>query len=208
MKRPNKIQQSNKINDMKTLFLPLIFVLSATVTFAQTSPHLTFKGVPIDGTLEQYVLKMKQNGFTHLGTEDGTAILKGDFAGYKDCHVGVSTLKQKNLVSKIAVIFPEQNTWSTLYSNYFDLKQMLTEKYGDPDEVVEEFDGYSKPNDDGSRMLQVKLDNCKYFSIWQTDKGEIQLFIDHDDFESCFVKLGYFDKINSGIIREKAIDDL
>lgn len=37
---------------------------------------------------------MKQNGFTHLGIEDGIAILNGDFAGYKDCHVGVSTLKQ------------------------------------------------------------------------------------------------------------------
>ena len=92
------------------------------LTFAQKSEHLTFKGVPIDGTLNEFVSKMKQNGFTHLGTEDGTAILNGDFAGYKDCYVGVSTLKQNDLVHKIAVIFPDNDTWSTLSGNYFDLK--------------------------------------------------------------------------------------
>ena len=55
---------------------------------------------------------MKQNGFTHIGTEDGVAMLKGDFASYKNCIVGVATLKQKDLVSKITVIFPECDTWS------------------------------------------------------------------------------------------------
>lgn len=75
---------------------------------------------------------MKENGFSHIGTEDGTAILKGDFAGYKGCLIGVSTLKQKDLVSKIAVIFPECETWSGLSGNYFNIKEMLTENSGEP----------------------------------------------------------------------------
>lgn len=178
------------------------------LTFAQKSEHLTFKGVPIDGTLNEFVSKMKQNGFTHLGTEDGTAILNGDFAGYKDCYVGVSTLKQNDLVHKIAVIFPDNDTWSTLSGNYFDLKKMLTEKYGEPSDVVEKFDTYSQPRDDKSRMYQVGMDRCKYYSIWQTDKGEIQLSIEHESVINYFVRLGYFDKINNEIIKAKAIDDL
>lgn len=193
---------------MKTFFLTLTFALTTMLTFAQTSEHLSFKGVPIDGTLDEYVSKMKQNGFTHLGTEDGTAILNGDFAGYKDCHVGVSTLKQKDLVYKIGVLFPEKDTWSRLSTNYFDLKQMLTEKYGKPSDVVEKFDGYSQPKDDDDRMYKVKFDNCKYYSFWQTDKGEIQLSIDHSSVTSCFVKLAYFDKINGDKIKAKAKDDL
>ena len=193
---------------MKTFFLTLIFTLTTMLTFAQKSEHLTFKGVPIDGTLNEFVSKMKQNGFTHLGTEDGTAILNGDFAGYKDCYVGVSTLKQNDLVHKIAVIFPDNDTWSTLSGNYFDLKKMLTEKYGEPSDVVEKFDTYWQPRDDKSRMYQVCMDRCKYYSIWQTDKGEIQLSIDHNSVTSCFVKLAYFDKINSDKIKAKAKDDL
>jgi len=193
---------------MKTFFLTLTFALTTMLTFAQTSEHLSFKGVPIDGTLNEYVSKMKQNDFTHLGTEDGTAILNGDFAGYKDCHVGVSTLKQKDLVHKIAVIFPDRDTWSTLSGNYFDLKEMLTEKYGKPSDVVEKFDTYSKPRDDNDKMHQVGMDRCKYYSIWNTDKGEIQLSIDHNSVISHFVKLAYFDKINSNIIKAKAKGDL
>lgn len=195
---------------MKTILTFLIFVLTTTTSFvqAQSSEHLTFKGVPIDGTLNQYISKMKQNGFTHLGTEDGTAILNGDFAGYKSCYIGVSTLKQKDLVHRIAVMFPEHKTWSTLSGNYFDLKEMLTEKYGEPSDVIEKFDTYSDPRDDSSKMHEVKFDNCKYYSIWNTDKGEIQLSIEHESVIRCFVRLAYFDKINSETIRKEALKDL
>ena len=201
-------RQTNNIKGMKTFFLTLTFALTTMLTFGQTSDHLTFKGVPINGTLDEYVSKMKQNGFTHLGTEHGMAILNGDFAGYKDCHVGVSTLKQKDLVYKIGVLFPEKDTWSRLSTNYFDLKEMLTEKYGKPSDVIEKFDSYPQPEDDQNRMYKVEFDNCKYSSIWQTDKGEIQLSIDHNSVTSCFVKLAYFDKINGDKIKAKAKDDL
>lgn len=197
---------------MKKTLITLFLSLTACIVFAQTktdsSAHLTFKGVPLDGTLDQYVVKMKQNGFKHISTKDGIAMLQGDFAGYKDCYVGVSTLKQKDLVHKIGVLFPEKETWSTLSGNYFDLKQMLTEKYGKPSDVVEKFDTYSQPDDDGDKMYEVKFDRCKYYSIWVTDKGEIQLSIDHKSVTSCFVKLAYFDKVNSATVKKQAIDDL
>lgn len=193
---------------MKKILLSLFLALTTLISFAQNTDHLTFKGVPIDGTLDEYVSKMKKSGFSHLGTEDGTAILNGDFAGYKNCHIGVSTLKQKDLVHKIAVIFPDKETWSTLSGNYFDLKKMLTEKYGKPSDVVEKFDGYSQPKDDNSKMYEVKFDRCKYYSIWETENGEIQLSIEHNSVTNCFVRLGYFDRINSEKIKAKAIDDL
>lgn len=195
---------------MKKTFIALFLSLTACISFAQTdtSKHLIFKGVPLDGTLDQYVSKMKQNGFKHLSTKDGTAMLQGDFAGYKDCNIVVSTLKQKDLVHKIGVLFPEKETWSTLSGNYFDLKKMLTEKYGNPSTEVEKFDTRSEPRDDRSRMYEVQFDRCKYYSIWTTDKGEIQLSIEHDGFTSCCVKLAYFDKINGETIKKQALDDL
>lgn len=207
------ILQTNENNlnlsNMKTTNLTFTFLLTTVMVVAQTSEHLNFKGVPIDGTLNEYVMKMKLNGFTHSGTDDGTAILKGDFAGYKDCYIGVSTLKQKDLVYKIVVIFPERETWSTLSGNYFELKQMLTEKYEEPTDVVEKFDGsYSQSMDDNSKMYEVQFDRCKYYSIWRTDKGEIQLSIEHDGVVSCYIKLLYLDKINSAIIRSNAKGDL
>jgi hypothetical protein len=190
---------------MKKIIILGIVAFTSMISFAQnqSSQHLSFKGVPIDGTLSQYVAKMKQSGFTMLGTEDGIAILEGDFAGYKGCTIGVGTLKGKDLVSKITVIFPKRNTWSTLYGNYASLKKMLTEKYGEPTESVEEFQS-KYVNDDRNKMYAVKMDRCKYYAIYETEKGSIELSINHES----YVVLSYFDKINGDIIKAKALDDL
>jgi len=200
-----------KILDMKKIFSTLIFTVTLLSSIAQSksdsSKHLSFKGVPIDGKLAEYVTKMKNAGFTHKGSKDGVAVLEGEFASYKNCIVGVSTMKQKDLVSKIGVMFPDRDTWSSLSSNYFNLKALLTEKYGSPSESTEEFQSYT-PDDDGSKMAQVQLGACKYYTNYETGKGTIQLSIEHDGLTHCFVKLAYFDKINSEVVKKQALDDL
>lgn len=168
---------------------------------------MTFKGVPIDGTLQAYTQLMKQKGFTHLSTQEGVALLKGDFAAYKDCIIGVTTLKQRDLVSKITVIFPDCDTWSSLASNYFSLKDMLTEKYGEPVDCMEIFQS-DQPDDDNLKMHKVKFDNCKYYTIYKTENGNIELSISHNGVISCYVTLRYFDRINSNVIRQEAMNDL
>lgn len=197
---------------MKTI-LTTLFCLVVTITsFAQngseSSEHMTFKGVPIDGTLNEFVLKMKESGFTHVQTENGVSMLKGDFAAYKNCYLGVVTLKQKDLVSRITVMFPECETWSSLYSNYSTLKELLTEKYGEPTEVVEEFDTSFEPKDDNDKMHEVGMNNCMYYTTYETENGKIQLTIQNDGFSSSFVLLTYFDEANTEVIRKKALDDL
>ena len=80
----NKNNSNNLI--MKRLIFLLFFVNTILISLAQDkSEHLSFKGVPIDGTLNEYVAKMKAAGFSYLGTQDGTAILQGEFAGFKNC---------------------------------------------------------------------------------------------------------------------------
>ena len=148
-----------------------LFMLNAATQAQVSIDHLSFKGVPIDGTLDEYVLKMKKSGFMHSGTQDGLAILKGDFASYKNCTVEVSTFIPKDLVNKIIVMFPNVDNWTSLSSNYFNLKEMLTEKYGQPSDFTEKFDSYSQSIDNGWKMREVTRDRCKYFSSWQTEKG-------------------------------------
>jgi hypothetical protein len=190
--------------------LTLAFIAINLTAFAQiksdSSKHLTFKGVAIDGRLEEFVSKMKKSGFTHTTTTNGTALLEGDFASYKSCIVGVSTLKTKDLVSKIVVLFPDRDTWSSLSDNYFNLKELLTEKYG-KSESLEKFQSYT-PKDDGSKLTQVEIGACKYYTIYETEKGTIQLSIEHDGVTRCFIKLSYFDKINSDAVKKQALDDL
>ena len=190
-----------------TLLLTITVVIASAQTKSDSSKHLSFKGVPIDGTLDEYISKIKKGEFEHKGTKDGVAFLNGEFASYKNCVVAVSTMKQKDLVSKIGVMFAERETWSALSGNYFNLKELLTEKYGAPSESIEEFQNYT-PEDDGSKFTQVQLGSCKYYSTYETEKGTIQLSIEHADITKCFVKLMYFDKINSEVVKKQALDDL
>lgn len=190
---------------MKKLY-SIIFAL-LLVTNISAQEHISFKGVPIDGTLKQYTQQMQSKGFSLIGTQDGVSLLSGDFAGYKGCTVGVATLNGKDLVSTIGVIFPEYDTWSQLYSCYSNLKDMLSEKYGEPKDVVEMFES-KYVDDDNDRMYEVKTDRCKYISVFSTELGDIELSIQHEGVSKCFVLLKYYDKKNSESVRAAAMDDL
>ncbi len=172
------------------------------------SEHLTFKNVPIDGTLNQFVAKMKTAGFTGGVDKDGTALLKGDFAGYKGCYIVVSTLQNKDLVSTIGVLFPECNNWSSLEGNYNKLKEMLTTKYGEPAEVIEEFQRPVLARDDNSKIHELIMDRCNYKTRFKTEKGDLVLTLITENYNNCHVLLGYYDRINGLEVEAAALDDL
>lgn len=190
------------------VMLYLAFTVFATASAQETTEHMTFKGIPIDGTLNSFVTKLKQKGFTHWGTSDGVAMFGGDFAAYKNCTVGAVSSKDKDLVVKVAVIFPFQETWSALENNYISLKQMLTTKYGEPSDCVETFQSYSQPKDDNMKMHELRMDRCKYYTIFETEKGNIELQLGHSSVSECYVILSYYDAINQKTVMSDAMDDL
>ncbi len=169
--------------------------------------HLRFLGVPIDGTLDDFVEAIRAKGYTVTDKGEGMTLLEGDFAGYKDCMIGVSTLAGKDLVNRVSVLFPDQDTWASLSGDYFYFKELLTEKYGEPAESVEEFNGGTSSSDFG-KLLDVRMNNCKYLSTFLVEGGGIFLYIVSAEGLHTFVRLDYYDAINTGEIRERAIDDL
>ena len=193
---------------MKKIVVTLFLLMSFTLIFAQSSEHLKFKGVPIDGTLNEYVSKMKQAGFQLIGTDDGVALLEGEFAGYRGCLIAVSTLKSVNVVNTIGVVFPARENWSSLEGDYEHLKSMLTEKYGEPSDVVEKFQGYGDPQTDQEKWINIMTDNYTWYTIFETEDGDIQLSLEKGDYGEYFVLLKYFDKINTEAVRSAAMEDL
>lgn len=193
----------------KHLTLFLACLMFAGTVFAQQ--HLSFKGVPIDGTLKSYTDAMIKAGFHYEGTQDGMSLLSGDFAGFKNCYVGVYTLKNVDVVSHIAVIFPERDTWPLLSRDYEQLKEMLTEKYGTPTESVEKFTGYAKNSDDNYEVMHdLREDQYEWYSTFTTDLGDIKLTLSKGavKFNTGSVVLIYSDKTNSEKVRSAAMDDL
>jgi hypothetical protein len=197
---------------MKRIILALLLIHSITLSFGQskvdTSKHLTFKGVPIDGSIRVAASKIQAAGFSKVSLSDGIAILKGDFASYRDCQIAIVSDKEKDLVYQVIVLFPKKENWAGLSSDYTYLKSMLTDKYGKPASVIEKFDGSYQPTDDSMKYLKTEMDQCKYVSEWELNQGNIRLTINNSEQLGTYVILIYVDKINVALVNSKALDDL
>ena len=187
-------------------FIIAMMLLAGLSASAQTG-HLTFKGVPIDGTLTSFVNKLKQKGFSEIHTDKGTTMLTGEFASFKNCTV-IAYEHESGIVNRVAVMFPDKDTWAMLFHDYSKIKQMLTEKYGEPASVEEEFQNHSYELDDNDKMHEVRMDRCRYICDWSLENGVIELRVQHASLLGCMVVLVYIDAENDSKVRSSAIDDL
>lgn len=189
---------------MRKLFISLLLAVSM-VCMSQTT-HMKFKGIPMEGTLNSFVQKLKDKGFNYLGQQDGTALLKGEFAATKGCTIGVARFSDRDEVNLVAVIFPEEDTWNAISKSYYNLKDMLTEKYGLP-ESIEEFTD-REPSSDFIKFHSLLRDECNFISEFACEGGVIQLTMKKQGYTSAAVILRYIDKTNAAETRKKVMDDL
>ena len=182
---------------------------NSTREVSPTTQHLTFKGVQIDGTLKEYVETMKKAGFIYKEkTSDGSAILTGDFAGYKNCSIKVATLHNCDVVNKILVQFPDKKTWSSVLGDYEQLKSMLTKKYGKSQKYSERFTKY-KGNDNYLIMFALRDGEYEWYTTFSTELGDVELsIVEGTENLTGAVMITYYDKINSDKVQNAAIDDL
>ncbi len=90
---------------------------------SSSSTPLSFKGIPMTGTLSSFGTELVKAGFKRNG--DGT--YTGDFSGYSGCKI---TPSGSNPVQEVRVDFPVLSDWDELEKAYDSLKEALSQKYG------------------------------------------------------------------------------
>lgn len=191
---------------MKRIGFLFVSMVCCIASIAQTSTgHLTFKGIPIEGTLNEFVSKLEKAGLSYFGEYNGSALLEGEFAGYKGCQIFVNTLGSYDAVCGVGVFFPEMEEWSMLEKNYKTIKNLLTVKYGAPSECTEEFQGYGYPRDNSDKLLRLRMDKCTYETVFENSNGVIKLSLGHTNL-STFVMLFYVN--NDTTIGDRMMEDL
>ena len=197
---------------IRVLLLGLAMVLTVGVQAQNSNSHLTFKGIPIDGSMDNMVSQLETKGFKQLIKYDAnTTVMIGDFAGYKNCNVFIVSNASKN-VMQVAINFSEdEQDWNILYSQYSNLKNMLSVKYGTPYSCVERFNCSYQPQSDDHKIFYARRGDCEYESLWMFNEGFIKLIINHlrvkySDY--CFVTLLYVDSQNHEADNNSAIEDL
>lgn len=121
---------------MKRLFSLMLVGLMVVSASAQ-SEHVTFKGKPLCGKLNDFVTFLVAEGYKKGETTPTAAYLEGSFAGYDDCTILVCATAKTKEVWKVAVYLPLQSSWYTLENRYKDIKARYTEKYGRPSDDYE-----------------------------------------------------------------------
>lgn len=181
---------------MKRIVSSLVFLCLLLNLSAQE--HLTFKGLPIDGDLSQFVNELKQQSYKLTYTNDAgnACVLNGTFAGYNNCDVFVLATENSHTVWKVVVKLPVQTSWYELKARYNDYKESLTQKYGTP---TNDFHFFSKPyfEGDGYEFQALSKDKCTYAAYFDKKEGTIAISIDSKKYNSGCVTIGYEDKINS-----------
>lgn len=105
------------------LDIPSANTTPSSTPSATASAPLSFKGIPISGTLSAFGSELVKGGFRSAGNGTYT----GDFAGYSGCKV---TPSGSNPVREVRVDFPVIQDWDALEKAYDSLQASLTQKYG------------------------------------------------------------------------------
>ena len=178
---------------------------------AQDNPeHLTFKGIPIDGNVEEFRDRLAETGYGVVCSDRSITLLEGRFAGYEGCSVILPPTGRA--VEHVFVTFPECESWSDVFSNYIQIKKMLTSKYGDPSKCTEEFQAGFDPEGEYEKTLCMKLKKYDYSTLYKVRQGYILLNIATDGKERGYVGLSYIDGTNYAASRAQtageAMNDL
>ena len=118
-------------------------------TTTTASAPLTFKGIPMTGSLSAFGAALVKAGFKNAGNGAYTC----DFAGYSGCKVTPSG----NPVQEVRIDFPVISDWDALEKAYDNLQADLTRKYGIDPVVNRNLAVYNLPN--GTISLDADVSN-------------------------------------------------
>ena len=119
-----------------------------TTTYTSSTP-LTFKGIPMTGSLSSFGNELVRAGFKN----NGNGTYTGNFAGYSGCKV----TPVGNPVQQVRIDFPVISDWDALEKAYDGLQADLTQKYGMEPVVNRNLAVYNLPN--GTISLDADVSN-------------------------------------------------
>lgn len=188
---------------MKKILILLFLCCFAICGLAQE--HLSFKGIPITGSMTSFCQKLKAKGFTQIGSDGNVRLFKGDFTG-RQATVGVIAADNGQDVFAVGVIFDETDSWNTLVSTYEHYKDLYIEKYGNPTQCVENNPSTSDSNT--SLMYELFQGRVTYACVFESQGGAIQISIEKGNISNGFVLIKYQDAQNINAKRQSDLDDI
>ena len=168
--------------------------------------HLSFKGIPIEGSMTAFCQKLKAKGFTSIDRDNNSTLFTGDFTG-RNATVGVTATDDGKNVFAVIVFFDPSGEWNTLVNTYDYYKDLYTRKYGKPSVSKEKNPARSDSNI--ALMAEVDQGTVVYGSAWEVTGGDIQLSIEKSaGVYEGMVMIRYRDSQNVETKIQKDLEDI
>lgn len=189
---------------MKKVLSVIIVCCFAISCFAQE--HLSFKGIPITGSMTEFCKNLSQKGFSKLGSNNNVTIFKGDFTGRNSTVLVGATEDGKNVYT-VVVLFDASGDWNVLTNTYDYYKDIYTRKYGNTSICQEMNPAISDSN--VALMAEVHQGTVVWVSQWQPTGGTIELSIEKaEGIYEGLVAIRYRDAQNVEAKIQRDIDDI
>lgn len=156
----------------KTFFLWTCLFTMLLGACENSSTHLEFQGVPINGSMSSVSLGLTGKGYEVSYSSETSIELTGTFMD-KPCAIGLSPSSYTGKMYELLILFTEGgDDWNTLKATYEEVVAYYTKEYGAP---IEDSRGFFSPysEGDGNEMQAIAEDMCDYITTFKTDKGEI-----------------------------------
>lgn len=157
---------------MRKLLITLTMLFAVINIMAQE--HLSFMGIPIEGSLTTFCQKLKAKGFNSVGSDNNFQSFTGNFTG-RTATVGVKATDDGKDVCAVGVLFESSGEWNTLVNTYDYYKNLYTRKYGQP--TISEENNPARSESNIALMQELYQGTVNYDSTWQVASGTIQLSI-------------------------------
>ena len=184
---------------MKKLLLSLLVMSFSLTAFAQE--HMTFKGVPIDGNVSDFVNKLVEKGLTvskydGLVGDPSVRVMNGTFAGIQNCDIIILSVPSTKIVCKVSVTTPNSKSWDDVLYEYNTLKKSLLEKYSNGE--VNKYEYFVDPYSlgDGYELQALYKEKCKYYTSIMIPQGAIAIYMTTATYGEAHTAIHYEDKIN------------
>ena len=192
---------------MRKLIASFAFMVIALTSYAQRgSEHLTFKGIPIEGSMTAFCQKLKAKGFKSIGRDNISTLFTGDFTGRK-AKVEVTATDEGENVFAVVVFFDPSSEWNTLVNTYDYYKDLYTRKYGKPTNSKEKNPAINDSNT--ALMIEVRQGRVVWRSTWKVTGGDIELSIEKTSgYHEGKVMIRYRDSQNVETKIQKDLEDI
>ncbi len=193
---------------MKKLSVLIILVFAGIFSLS-AQERMKFMGKSMDCTPKQMQAHLQSKGYKYeLEMENGIA-LSGTFQGYIGCNLLIR--QDYGIISWCRVALPQKSiiaSWSELYSQFVDMTDRLSVKYGKPETETyfdKDYDSFGGELDDYDKIRLVEKGKCHYYASFEVGTYGLIIVAIH---ESKCVFVDYYDLENQQKVKQKQDDEL